>query len=655
MLDNQPTFCEEQPLYDVAIIGAGWAGLALARQLKRATPDIRIIQLEASTEFKAKVGEATVEITGHYFLKKLGIANYLYRNQLPKNALRFFFDTPEHNLPIEKMSEQGTTYIPPHPAFQLERASFEETLTGMNRDNGITILQGARVSGFTIGEQDENEAQDIHTLKFKYQGQDHQINSKWLIDASGRTGVVAKRMRHHNNENVPKHSSAWGRFAGVKDFDSVGTQKWRDSASSRFLSTNHFTGHGYWIWFIPLKSGLTSIGVVCDKTKVEQPSMNQADFLTFLKSHTAIADLIEHAQVEDFEAWGQLAYRGNGIVNRDRWGATGFAAMFLDPLLSGGGDVIAMANDNLTKLIVADLACEDKTTAQTQLDEMVPHANAVLNDYYQFLYSQIMNLYPVLDCGELCSPVMAYINATYFITSAWDYMAGNFENYEHAQKNAFLRRGNYALEQVMQRQILSALEVMRSENRQFDRNDEGFFETGADLYKYYIYAMGEKGKDGYRIDLRVKLFTLCFATITGSKLGLPNFGRRTLVQSALNLPLILQKPQFDRQDLPELLATMGQMLTEQVQKTTEHTVLVTITEESFTTETVEVTVVGNTADEKELKRINMAANSVWKQQQEYIDQASHMSAFLRFARQLPDDIMAPHNPVCLENNEVCEA
>ena len=557
---NQQSIAQE---YDVVIIGAGWAGLALARQLKRENARLRIIQLEASTEFKAKIGEATVEITGHYFLKKLGLANYLYRHQLPKNALRFFFDNPEHSLPIEQMSEQGTVYIPPHPAFQLERATFEEALMAMNREDDITVLQGARMTGF------EFDSQGGHTVNFKYQDQVRQIRGKWLVDASGRAGVITKKMKCHNRENIPLHSSAWGRFRGVKDFDSAGTRAWQDKASSRFLSTNHFTGHGYWIWFIPLKSGLTSIGIVCDKTKVDNPPLKEADFLAKLKEHTAIADLIEEAEIEDFEAWGQLAYRGNAIANRERWGATGFAAMFLDPLLSGGGDVIAMCNDNLCKLILADLAEPDPEAAQTALDEGVPYANAILSYYYQFLYAQLMNLYPVLDCARLCSPVMAYINATYFITNAWDYLEGNFTDYRHFDKNAFIRRGHYALEMLMQRQILDTLELLRSENRAFDRNDEGFFETGADLYKYYIYQMGQKGKDGYRIDFRVKLFTLCFAQVTGAKLGLPKFGNRRLVQNTLNLPMILKNPTFGREQLPALLSAMSENLTQELQQTTE--------------------------------------------------------------------------------------
>ena len=634
--------------YDVAIIGAGWAGLALARQLKRTNDNIRIIQIEASTEFKAKIGEATVENTGHYFLKKLGIANYLYRNQLPKNALRFFFDNPEHSLPIENMSEQGTTYIPPHPAFQLDRASFEEALMQMNRESDITVLQGARVSKYAL-----NDGED-HQLTFKYEGSEHQLNAKWLIDASGRAGVITKRQRCHSLENVPMHSSAWGRFSNVKDFDSVGTQEWRDSASSRFLSTNHFSGHGYWIWFIPLKDGLTSIGIVCDKTKVKNPPMNQEDFIAKLKSHASINHMIEDAQIEDFEAWGQLAYRGEGIANTNRWGSTGFASMFLDPLLSGGGDVIAMANDNLTKIITADLMCDDPEKAQMMLEQSVPVANDVLNYYYQFLYSQLMNLYPVLDCAELCSPIMSYINATYFITSAWDYMAGNFSNYDHFNRNGFMRRGNFALEKLLQKQVLEALDVLRAEDRAYNRNSEGFFETGADLYKYYIYEMGAKGKDGYRIDYRLKLFTQAFAFVTGSKLNLPKFGRKAIVQNTLNLPMILEKPTFGREDLPELLTKMSEALTMEVQKTTEHTVKVMINEGSFASEMVEVNIESKddeVLDEKSIKMINSTANRLFMREHEYIDQVSYVPVFLQYARSLPEDILDSKYPVRLEQVE----
>lgn len=644
MLNTNDASIEQELLekYDIAIIGAGWAGLCLARQLKREKPGLSIILLESSTEFKSKIGEATVEITGHYFIKRLGLANYMYRNQLPKNALRFFYDSPEHDVELDKMSEQGTTYIPPHPAFQIERATFERDLVQMNREIGITIVMGAKVNGFELDHQSQ------HRLDFRFEEQQKSLNCRWLVDASGRASVLTRKMKHHYKENIPDHGSAWGRFSGVKDFDSMGTKEWRDRASSRFLSTNHFTGNGYWIWFIPLRSGLTSIGVVYDKTRVDNGPRRQNDFLEFLKSHKAIASLLEDAKIEDFEAWGRLAYRGKGVVTEQRWGATGFSAFFLDPLLSPGGDVIALSNDALSKVILNDFSLSDPVEAKKSLSQLVPKSNAVLATYFQYLYAQLMNLYPILDCAELCAPVMSYTNANYFITSSWDYMAGNFSDYEYFGKTQYIRRGYFVLEKMLQQQILQTVSVMQQEERYFSRNSEGFFETGNDLYKYYIYNMGEKNKDGYRVDIRVKLFTYVFAQVTGIKLNLPGFAQRRAVQNALTLPVILQKPMFSHQDLAPLLTQISENMTQEVNQKVKTKITVVVTENSFQDDSVELIFDDILEDEKERKKIQSMVNAMWNRQQEYIEQVSAAPAFLKFARELDEDTFDAKYPVKLE-------
>ena len=127
-----------------------------------------------------------------------------------------------------------------------------------------------------------------------------------------------------------------------------------------------------------------------------------------------------------------------------------------------------------------------------------------------------------------------------------------------------------------------------------------------------------------------------------------------MVQNVLNLPMILEKPTFGREDLPQLLVSMSNNLTQELQQTTEHTVLVKITEASFSNEMVEVSVVGDKADAKQLKIIKKTANGIWMRQQEYIDQVSFVPVFLRYARQQPLDIMDPMHPVRLEANELCE-
>jgi 2-polyprenyl-6-methoxyphenol hydroxylase-like FAD-dependent oxidoreductase len=114
---------------DVVIVGGGIAGGFLARHLKIALPDLHVVVLEAATEMTDfKVGESTVEVSAHYMIKRLGLGAYLYQHQLPKNGLRFFFDSEKKDLPLHEMSEIGSDHLPFHPSFQLERAALERDL-----------------------------------------------------------------------------------------------------------------------------------------------------------------------------------------------------------------------------------------------------------------------------------------------------------------------------------------------------------------------------------------------------------------------------------------------------------------------------------------------------------------------------------------------
>ncbi len=621
-----------KPHYDVVIIGAGWAGLTLARQLRLSNPEISVLQLEAATEFKAKVGEATVEMAGHYFIHRLGLVNYIYRNQLPKNGLRFFYDSEQHDLPLHQMSEHGTVNIPPHPAFQLDRAKLERDLVDMNREQGISIMMGAKVKNLTLND-------DVHSVDFEYQGETLQTQARWLIDASGRASILARKERLHSRHDVPKHFSAWGRFSNVTDIDSIGPEAWRNKVNGRFLSTIHFAGTGYWIWVIPLSGGHTSIGVVGDKSHIDAPPLQQTEFLALLAEHKGLSELLVNAELEDFEAWGQLAYRADRYISEKRWATTGFAAMFVDPLFSGGGDFIGILNDGINQTITNDLAGDDAMMAEQQLQKVVPILNQQAHEFYQNFIAFIGNVYPIIDSGELCSPVVAYSTSTYFLESAWDYMAGNFTDLAYWQKKAHIRRGYLALEKILRHQIVAAGEVMKTQGRYFDRNHEGFFESGSELYQYFVFDMGQKGKDGRRIDLRIKLWADIFMKVTGSKLGLPDFANRRVVQECFTLPQMFATPLFDEDDLPPLLAQLSQFITDEMKEKTEHTVLVEVTRESFASGKLNVQIVDDSTDEAQAKKITKQAEMIWMGKQEYIAAPFTVPFFLQFCRKFDDSIM----------------
>ncbi len=335
----------------VAILGGGMAGNLLARQLRRTLPDLQVGLFEKSTEDPHKLGESMVELATHYFIRRLGLSSYLYDRHYPKNGLRFFFDTPERTTPLHEMSEIGSVSLPFHPAFQIDRARIDADLARMNAADGVQLRRGVRVRDIELGRDGAP-----HRFTAVEPGKQTRYEARWLVDASGRSRLLSRLEGLHEPESELLNASVWGRFEGVADVDSLGPESFRSRIrySARRLSTIHFLYPGYWIWFIPLRDGVTSVGLVCER-RILQPEMRtQEGFQAFLRSHAAAASLLEYAKPVDHGCYMQLAYKTTRFFSADRWGMTGEAAGFTDPFYSPGSDFIALENDFLTDLICRD-------------------------------------------------------------------------------------------------------------------------------------------------------------------------------------------------------------------------------------------------------------------------------------------------------------
>ena len=341
--------------FDVAILGGGLAGNLLARQLTRSTSGLRIGLFEKSSESSWKVGESVVEIGSHYLITRQGLSRYLYERHLPKNGLRYFFDNETRSLPLWEMSEIGPVNLPYHPAFQIDRARLEADLFKMNAAAGIDVQRGVRVRGLEIG-----AGGAAHHFEAAGPSGTRNYSTRWLIDAAGRADLLARKLGLRVREDVHRIGSVWGRFEGVADIDDMGPEPWRSRVrhSTRFLSTVHFFYPGYWIWFIPLHEGVTSVGVTGETGHDERELRTPEGFRRFLDSHVAVRQLLENAKGLDQGSYKQIAYSTKRFFSPDRWGLTGEAATAADPLYSPGTDFIAHENDFLTELIRRDFAGE---------------------------------------------------------------------------------------------------------------------------------------------------------------------------------------------------------------------------------------------------------------------------------------------------------
>jgi len=400
-----------KPDFDVVILGGGLAGGLLVRQLRLARPDLRVLCCERDTQTSFKVGEATVELFSNYLLRRLSLSTYLYEHHLPKNGLRFFFDREDKQAPLEAMSEIGSRSLPYHPSFQLDRAALERELRDSGRTLGAEFLEGTKVLDVEFGEP-------WHRVTFATGASaPRTVTAGFVVDASGRTSIVAKKLGLRRP--VPQHRclAAWARVTNMVDLDGPSIDaafRARARHSARRLSTVHFVHRGYWIWLIPLRGGTTSVGVVGDHRRLSRDVLTPAGLRTFLAGHRAASELLAPAEWLDFGAYGQLAY-GTKQWFGDRWALVGEAAAFSDPFYSPGSDFITLANDFTTDLIGRHHDGEDVGERTRLFDAYLQYRYAANLPLYQ-------NQYELFGSYELLSAKWDFDVANYYNLQVDSYM-----------------------------------------------------------------------------------------------------------------------------------------------------------------------------------------------------------------------------------------
>jgi flavin-dependent dehydrogenase len=457
---------------DVAILGGGLAGNLLARQLARSVPGARIALFEKSTETSWKVGESVVEIGSHYLIKRQGLSRYLYDRHFAKNGLRYFFDNETRSLPLWEMSEIGPISLPFHPSFQLDRARLEADLFEMNRSSGVDVQLGVRARPLEVGTDGAP-----HVLEVAGPTGTRALRTRWLVDAAGRSDLLARMLGLRLREDTHRIGSVWGRFENVADIDDMGPDAWhaRVRHSTRFLSTVHFFYPGYWIWFIPLHDGITSVGVTGPTGWDERQLRTSEGFREFLDSHAAVAHLLRDAKALDIGSYAQIAYSTRRFFSPDRWGLTGEAATAADPLYSPGTDFIAHENDFLTELIRRDLGGEGRA----ELAERCELYDGFMKFRQEATLSLYRNLYETFGSYELGRLKWDFDIACYYNLWVSPYMRD--EHLDPRWLRRQLRMAPHILHALANYNTLfqKVAESMRARG-EFYRMNQGVFTPGLD-------------------------------------------------------------------------------------------------------------------------------------------------------------------------------
>lgn len=349
----EPAASSSAPVWDVIVVGGALSGAATALLLRRRNPKLRILIIERSAEFKRRVGEATVEVSGYFLSRVLGLVEHLNEKHLAKQGLRFFFKN-EHTRTLDECSETGPGFNARLPSYQIDRAVFDEHVLAQAVAAGAHLRRPVRVKDIVLADG------GLQTVSWSDDdGRTGTERARWVVDASGVAAFLSRKNNWFTPNNAHPIAACWTRWTGVKNWDSLELAAkfpaWsRRCKGVRYTATNHFTGFGWWAWCIPLKGGDTSIGVVFDQRLVDLP--DGPDLGTRLKAmiatHPAGREIIAGAHFHEGDvhlrrnlAYSSSIYAGNGFA------LVGDAAAFMDPFYSPGMDWISYTTSATVALI----------------------------------------------------------------------------------------------------------------------------------------------------------------------------------------------------------------------------------------------------------------------------------------------------------------
>jgi flavin-dependent dehydrogenase len=376
---------------DVAVIGGGPAGAALATFVQRAGH--RCLVFESAVFPRYHIGESLIP---HTFgvLDRLGLLPALRKSHFPKKySVRFVAPDGGESQPF-----YFNETIPGESAqtWQVERSEFDQLCLDNARANGVKVRAGTRVESVLF----ENDRAAGVRVRDEL-GETREIRARVVVDASGRTCMIGSQLGLRQAVNGLHKTSLWSYYRGGRRLEGI------DSGET----TVFMLPQRGWFWYIPLPDDLVSVGIVAapdylfDGNHKHEPAfLREVERCVPLSARLANATRTAHVR-----GIGRLAYRNRKVAG-DGWLMIGDAAAFLDPIYSSGL-FLALASAEMAAgcvdeaLQTGDCSGERLGAFATDLMQGVDVVRRLIHAFYdeRFSFRGFVERYPqykpdLIDC-----------------------------------------------------------------------------------------------------------------------------------------------------------------------------------------------------------------------------------------------------------------
>ena len=299
---------------DVIVVGGGPAGCTAATILARKGWSVAL--LEKDRYPRSHIGESLLPMNLP-ILQRLGVLDEVARI----GVLKVGADFPAPSAEGYKVFRFDRALDPTWAnAYQVRRDEFDSVLLENAAQNGVTALQGQRATSFRAGP-------DSVVIEGRSDtGEPFRCEARYLVDATGRDTLIGNQLRLKRKSRHHQSAALFAHFRGVER---------RPGSDQGNISIYRFE-HG-WVWLIPLRDGITSVGAVCWPDYLKQRQGDQRDFLMqTLLAIPALSQRLEHAElVGNLHATGNYTYACTRMSG-SRWVMAGDSYAFVDPIFSSG-------------------------------------------------------------------------------------------------------------------------------------------------------------------------------------------------------------------------------------------------------------------------------------------------------------------------------
>lgn len=326
--------------YDVIIIGGGPSGSSAAITL--AQKGLSVLLLESSRFPRFHIGESMLPYTTR-LLEQLGILGVIESQSFVLKWGAEFAGVSGDYKRVD-FTDLGPGYL--HYTFQVERAHFDNVLLTCAKEAGVHVLEEANVIRPLL------EKERVVGVEYEYQGQRQREHAPFVIDASGRAGVIANLFKLR--KPIPRQKMV----AVFKHFGNF-NEKNHPGYPGDIQVGNHEQG---WIWAIPIREDAISIGAVTRAEFVKASSPEEIFERQIRRISRIQQRMAGTAQLGKVRTESDYCYYVDTAVGPGYF-LVGDTGCFVDPIFSGGV-YLAMttgrrAAESIAAILAGELAFED--------------------------------------------------------------------------------------------------------------------------------------------------------------------------------------------------------------------------------------------------------------------------------------------------------